>query len=128
METLPAVQNNLPDPLISDEERVIKDFDAARENMISVLNVGAEAVTQLGIVAEARQDAETYAALAQMIKVMTDGTTKVLQLHKQLDELKHRPGNQPKELHNHLHVMSTFDLAQQLKEIKGEQTNQRNLP
>ena len=121
IETPAPVKNNLPDPLNSDVENAIEDFTAVRKNMISVLEVGEQAVKELADIASSRQDAETYTSLAQMIKAMTDGTSKVLQLHKQIDELKHRPGSAPTtETHNHLHVMSTFDLAQQLKEIKGE--------
>ena len=125
-ENLPLEKKSDPDPLSTDTDRAIYDFTEARNNMLSVLQVGTEAVTELGVIARQAQQPEPYVALAQLIKAVTDGSTKVLQIHKQLEELKTKnvsPTQQAGEVHNNnlfLLSGSTQELAQALKSIRNE--------
>lgn len=126
LENLPLEKKSDLTPLPLPEDRAISDFTEARENMLTVLQVGTEAVKELGAIATQAQQPEPYVALAQLIKAVTDGSTRVLQMHKQLEELKNKNNmvtQQTGEVHNNnLFLMSgsTQDLAQALKSIRNE--------
>jgi hypothetical protein len=119
-ENLPIEKKPEKSELTNDGDHAINDFMKARENMLSVLEVGTKAVKELGDFAYQTQAPETYMALAKMITAMSDGTNKMMQLHKQLEELRNNPtSSQPGEVQNNLFLVgSTHELAQALKAIK----------
>ena len=113
-----------PDPIAQlqvdiNRDNAVKDFSTARTNLQTILDIGATAISELGDLATRSQSAENFAALAQMIKSVSDVSTKMLHLHKQLEELNSKEADRsnPKEehYHNHLHVASTKEMGDFLK-------------
>jgi hypothetical protein len=125
--TPPDQVNALSTEIAADNAK--KDFIQARAASISVVKVAAQAVEDLGAMASQAQDVNAYIALAAMIKASVDANSSALRIHKQLQELEapeKNNSNVPGELHNHIHFpsMSTNDLKDALKTLKGESRDQ----
>lgn len=108
-------------------DSAIKDFTTARSNIVSILDVGSQAITSLGDLAHNSQDAEHYMALSSMIKSMTQASTKLIDVHQKLEYLKDAKSKKtagqgalsgPEQVHNHIHFTgSTSDLAAAIKSL-----------
>jgi NADH dehydrogenase/NADH:ubiquinone oxidoreductase subunit G len=99
------------------KDKVLDDFEDARENLQNIVKVGAQAIEQLGELSNQSQSAEHYAALSSLIKNVSEVSSTLLKLHKQVEEIRHAPKIEKVETHNHLTV-STFELANMLKNKK----------
>jgi multidrug efflux pump subunit AcrA (membrane-fusion protein) len=123
----PDQVKNLSNEITADSAN--RDFTQARASIAIVLKVGAERTEALGAMAEQSQDVNFDLALASIMKVTIDAAAMSLRLHKQKQELEapdsNKTGTQTGDLHNHIHFpsMSTNDLKEALKTLKGPQND-----
>lgn len=100
-------------------DNVNKDFSQSQAALQTVVEIGSKAVSELGTLASSSQDAVHYAALAQLIKTVSDASGNLVKLHKALEEVKNR-GNKDsggkQTVYNNLNFNgSTAELAEALK-------------
>ena len=119
----PDQVNALSTEVLADNAK--RDFTQARAAQATNVKVISEAVETLGALAAQSQDVNYYLALATLSKAVTDASSTMLRLHRQLQDLDAPDSNKaggPAELHNHLHFpsMSTNDLKEALKTLKNE--------
>ena len=106
-------------------DTVVKDFEESRKNLQDIIQIGTDAVATLGVLASQSQNAEDFMALSSLIKNVSEVTSTLIKLHKQVEEIK-KPAaaatTESKEYHNHLYVGSTSELSALLKKTKDEKT------
>jgi hypothetical protein len=118
------VDKNIVDGEATDvtNEDALADFKKSRKNLQDILDVGSTAVTQLGILADQIQSPEYFLALSSLIKNVSDVSSNLLKIHKQMEDIKVAPKASFKENHSHLHVTATTkELSEFLKISKGKE-------
>jgi len=116
--TTEIIEGTFTDP---DTGTVVADFEKSRSQLNDIIKIGAKAVDDLGVLASQSQDPEHYTALSSLIKNVSDVTTNLLKLHKQVEEIKSRSVSvsEKNEYHKHLHFSGST--AELLKRIEEEQ-------
>jgi len=117
-----ATFKEIPDDV---SNTVVKDFEESRKNLQDIIQIGTDAVATLGGLATQSQNAEDFMALSSLIKNVSEVTSTLIKLHKQVEEIKKPAPNattENKEYHNHLtFVGSTSELSALLKKNKDEE-------
>jgi hypothetical protein len=102
------------------KDKVLADFEESRKNLQNIVKVGATAVNDLGQYAAMSQSPEHYAALSSLIKNVSEVSSTLLRLHKQVEEIKAGSKAEKIETHNHLHVASTYEISKLLKKKEDD--------
>ncbi len=99
----------------------IKDFEQARSNIVNIISIGTEAITQLGELAHASQLPGHYEVLSKLIKDLSDTSEKLLKTHEQLERIVNKKAVKKlgdDKSGNPVNVfVSTSEIAKALKEL-----------
>ena len=97
---------------ISDDS-ALKDFEQARSNIVNIIRIGTDAVSELGNLASQSQGVDYYEALSGLMKNLSDTSEKLLKTHEAYEKLinkkaakREREGEKKSNM-----IMSTKDLA-----------------
>lgn len=109
------------------------DFDAVRANLYSIIEKGNKAINGILHVAAEGDSPRAYEVVSQLIKSVADANKDLLQLHKQLKEIKQESPASTQSAQNitnqSIFVGSTTELQKLLKgkmqEIKQLETDDR---
>lgn len=109
------------------------DFDAVRTNLYSIIEKGNKAINGILHVASEGDSPRAYEVVSQLIKSVADANKDLLQLHKQLKEIKQESPASTQSAQNitnqSIFVGSTTELQKLLKgkmqEIKQLETDDR---
>jgi len=107
------------------DNSALTDFNTSRANIQTILNVGSNAVTELGILASQSGDPEAYAALSRLIKDVSDASIKLINLHEQLENVNNKKTIKQTKLGSEEGTnvnlfFSTSDVFRAIKEIDGK--------
>jgi len=90
-----------------------QDFEYARGNLISAIEKGQEALTDIVQIAGMTQSARSYEAIASILNAVTTANEKLLDLSKKKKEIEASDG--PSTINNNLFVGSTAELLKLIK-------------
>jgi hypothetical protein len=90
-----------------------QDFEYARGNLISAIEKGQEALTDIVQIAGMTQSARSYEAIASILNAVTTANEKLLELSKKKKEIEASDG--PSTINNNLFVGSTAELLKLIK-------------
>lgn len=115
-------EDNLPAPILSDEEQKSEDIDTARENISNAIDVTQTALQDLLSIAQQSQHPKAYEALNAMIKTYADISMGLvdLQMKKQRLNGGAKSSEESKTINNNLFVGSTAELQQMLENMKNK--------
>lgn len=101
------------------ETELDKDLSFARENLIDLAKIGAEAAAELAAVARQSGCRVDYEKLAMLMKATADVNKDLTQVSQTKDVLN-RPPEPPPETHttNQVFVGSTSDMVEMLRQLK----------
>lgn len=71
------------------KEKVVEDFELARDNIKKVINVGQEALGQLSEIAERSQHPRSYEVLSTIMSTLLVANKDLLELQKTVREISH---------------------------------------
>ena len=98
---------------------VSTDFDAVRANLYSIIEKGNQAINGILHVASEGDSPRAYEVVSQLIKSVADANKDLLQLHKQLKEIKQESSSSNQSAQNitnqSIFVGSTTELQKLLK-------------
>lgn len=95
------------------ENKVDSDFEYARGNMISILEKGNEALSDMLDFAQQAQHPRGYEVVATLIKTLAETNKDLLELSKKKKDLEGDTG--PSTVNNNLFVGSSAELLKMLK-------------
>lgn len=114
-----SVINNSEEP----EKDLQKDYRTVRKNLRDIVKKGTEAIDGILMVASEGQNPRAYEVVSQLIKSVSDANKDLLQLHKQMKEIRKEDDNivrGPSTVNNSIFVGSTKELQELLKNKKKE--------
>ena len=105
------------------QQKVDDDFEFARTNLYNILTNGTSALEELTNVASKSQHPRAYEALATLLRTLSDANKDLMELNKQVKELKKddpSSSNDPsvKTINNNLFVGSTSDLQAMIERLR----------
>jgi hypothetical protein len=104
--------------LESTDEDIERDYKYARENYYNIIERGHDAIHELIQEAKDSGNARMYEVLGQLIKTVGEQNQNLVNIHKQLKDIKQEVRNVPNKVTNALFVGSTAELQKMLKEKK----------
>ena len=107
------------------EKDLQKDYRTVRKNLRDIVKKGTEAIDGILMVASEGQNPRAYEVVSQLIKSVSDANKDLLQLHKQMKEIRKEDQNfsrGPSTVNNSIFVGSTKELQELLKNKKKELT------
>lgn len=118
---------------ISNNDAASTDFDTVRSNLYDIIEKGNKAIDGILHVASEGDSPRAYEVVSQLIKSVADANKDLLQLHKQLKEIKQESPASTQSAQNitnqSIFVGSTTELQKLLKgkmqEIKQLESNDR---
>jgi hypothetical protein len=121
---MPATASEVRVEVDPGQQKVDDDFEFARTNLYNILNNGATALEELTTVASQSQHPRAYEALSGLIKTLSEANKDLLEINKQLKDLKKgeaTPENDPsvKTINNNLFVGSTNELQSMIERIRN---------
>jgi len=114
-----SIINNSEDP----KEDLRKDYNTVRKNLRDIIEKGTEAIDGILMVASEGQSPRAYEVVSQLIKSVSDANKDLLQLHKQMKDIRKEDDNSskgPSTINNSIFVGSTKELQELLKAKKKE--------
>ena len=115
-----ALNMNPMQPLLSNSQRkslVPTDYEYARGSMISVIDKGNEALSDMLSVAQQSQQPRAYEVVATLLKTIADTNKDLLELQKKHKDVENMDGPQtPQTINNNLFVGSTTELQKLIKQ------------
>lgn len=105
------------------EKDLQKDYRTVRKNLRDIVKKGTEAIDGILMVASEGQNPRAYEVVSQLIKSVSDANKDLLQLHKQMKEIRKEDNNSsrgPSTVNNSIFVGSTKELQELLKNKKKE--------
>jgi hypothetical protein len=115
-----ALNMNPMQPLLSNSQRkslVPTDYEYARGSMISVIEKGNEALSDMLSVAQQSQQPRAYEVVATLLKTIADTNKDLLELQKKHKDIENMDGPQtPQTINNNLFVGSTTELQKLIKQ------------
>lgn len=116
------VVDNKPErvEVVSNEEDVENDYKYARENMYNIIERGQDAIDELLQEARDSGNARLYEVLGQMIKTVGEQNQNLVNLHKQVKDVKKEDKKGPNNVTNALFIGSTAELQKMLKKGSDE--------
>lgn len=125
-ELLSISENNLNINNNEESEKDLqKDYRTVRKNLRDIVKKGTEAIDGILMVASEGQNPRAYEVVSQLIKSVSDANKDLLQLHKQMKEIRKEDENfvrGPSTVNNSIFVGSTKELQELLKNKKKELT------
>ena len=105
------------------QQKVDDDFEFARTNLYNILTNGTSALEELTNVASQSQHPRAYEALATLLRTLSDANKDLMELNKQVKELKKddpSSSNDPsvQTINNNLFVGSTNDLQAMIDRLR----------
>jgi hypothetical protein len=101
--------------IISTNSVVSSDYEYARGNLISAIEKGQEALTDVVQIAGMTQSARSFEAVASVLNALTTANEKLLDLSKKKKDLD-KDENNPTTVNNNLFVGSTAELLKIIKD------------
>jgi hypothetical protein len=115
-----ALNMNPLQPLLTSSQRkslVPTDYEYARGSMISVIEKGNEALSDMLSVAQQSQQPRAYEVVATLLKTIADTNKDLLDLQKKHKDIENMDGPQtPQTINNNLFVGSTAELQKLIKQ------------
>jgi len=115
-----ALNMNPIQPLLTSSQRkslVPTDYEYARGSMISVIEKGNEALSDMLNVAQQSQQPRAYEVVATLLKTIADTNKDLLELQKKHKDIENMDGPQtPQTINNNLFVGSTAELQKLIKQ------------
>ena len=115
-----ALNMNPMQPLLSTSQRkslVPTDYEYARGSMITVIEKGNEALSDMLSVAQQSQQPRAYEVVATLLKTIADTNKDLLELQKKHKDIENMDGPQtPQTINNNLFVGSTTELQKLIKQ------------
>ena len=107
-----------------EKSQAASDHEYARENIYDAIGKGQEALENLIELARESESPRSYEVVATLIKTISDASTNLLNVHKQLKEIDTAPtatnnGATSVVTNNAVFVGSTAELAKALKDLRG---------
>lgn len=106
-----------------EKSQAASDHEYARENIYDAIGKGQEALENLIELARESESPRSYEVVATLIKTISDASTNLLNVHKQLKEIDATPaatnGTTSVVTNNAVFVGSTAELAKALKDLRG---------
>ena len=117
--------------LVPRQENLDKDFEVVRTNLYDIISKGQQAIEGILHVASEGDSPRAYEVVSQLIKSVSDANKDLLQLHKELKQIKQESnsGNQSAGTitNQSIFVGSTTDLqkllkgkVQEIQKLEGE--------
>jgi len=117
--------------LVPRQENLDKDFEVVRTNLYDIISKGQQAIEGILHVASEGDSPRAYEVVSQLIKSVSDANKDLLQLHKELKQIKQESnsGNQSAGTitNQSIFVGSTADLqkllkgkVQEIQKLEGE--------
>tara|TARA_R100000152_G_C6755391_1_gene179103 strand:+ start:74 stop:496 length:423 start_codon:yes stop_codon:yes gene_type:complete len=103
----------------STNDDVDNDYIYARENMYNIIERGQDAIDELLQEARDSGNARMFEVLGQLIKTVGEQNQNLVNIHKQLKDIKKEVDSVPNKVTNALFVGSTSDLQKMLKDSKN---------
>lgn len=97
-----------------------KDFQYIRGNMVSALETGQEAISDLMDLARSSGHPRAFEVLSLMLKTVMDGNKQLIDIHRDYKELSQAEEETAQTVNNNLFVGSTSELHKLLKQLKNE--------
>lgn len=107
-----------PKTLVASTPSANDEYEAAKSNMETIVNVGTDALKELASMAQASQDPRIYRVLTELITAMTTANKEIIQMKKTNSEIKEPESSGPTTVQNNMFVGSTAELARMLEELK----------
>jgi len=101
------------------EKHSNSDYSDVRSNLKDLIDVGRDAVDGIIKVAEEGDHPRAYEVAGQMIKTVADMNKDLIDLHKQMKELKKEEVNINHNTHNSIYVGSTSDLQDLINQSRS---------
>ena len=115
-----ALNMNPLQPLLTNAQKrslVPTDYEYARGSMISVIEKGNEALSDMLNVAQQSQQPRAYEVVATLLKTIADTNKDLLELQKKHKDIENMDGPQtPQTINNNLFVGSTAELQKLIKQ------------
>ena len=83
-------------PVLPGRERVEEDFEAARLNLLEIIETSRKAMDELALLAEQSQNDKYYAALSSLLKTYVDANERLLDIQEKIRLITKKekmPGN-----------------------------------
>ncbi len=103
----------------STNDDIDNDYIYARENMYNIIERGQDAIDELLQEARDSGNARMFEVLGQLIKTVGEQNQNLVNIHKQLKDIKKEVDSVPNKVTNALFVGSTSDLQKMLKDSKN---------
>ena len=103
----------------STNDDVDNDYIYAREKMYNIIERGQDAIDELLQEARDSGNARMFEVLGQLIKTVGEQNQNLVNIHKQLKDIKKEVDSVPNKVTNALFVGSTSDLQKMLKDSKN---------
>jgi len=103
----------------TDEHDVDNDYKYARDNYYNIIERGHDAIDELMQEAKDSGNARMYEVLGQLIKTVGEQNQSLLNMHKQMKDIKQEVKKGPNNVTNALFIGSTAELQKMLRE-KGK--------
>lgn len=115
LEVLPAQSR------VTNEEQIEDDFETARQNIMSVIDKGQQALQGIIDVAAMSQHPRSYEVVADLMTSVVNANKDLLEIQKKKkDLLKREDGPKSGTTNNNLYVGTTADLLKMIKAKKQE--------
>jgi len=100
----------------TDEHDVDNDYKYARDNYYNIIERGHDAIDELMQEAKDSGNARMYEVLGQLIKTVGEQNQSLLNMHRQMKDIKQEVKKGPNNVTNALFIGSTAELQKMLKE------------
>ena len=114
-----AVNTNSDDS----KKLMLNDFEYLRGHMMTAIEAGQEAITDLLELARSSQHPRAYEVLSLMIKTILEGNKQLIEAHKdkrEIETMKEPEQAQAQTVNNNVFVGSTTELHKLLKQLKSQ--------
>jgi hypothetical protein len=98
---------------------VLKDFEAARENLLDIIKNGQDSIADLTALCSQAQNDKYYMALSSLMKTVTDANEKLLNLQEKIREIEKLSKNEPKHVTNQL-IVTTAELQKLIQQKRED--------
>ena len=118
---VPATVDNLPVVAPKDNLELHTDFDYARDNMYTAMEMQNEAMGEMLEIAKASGHQRAFEVFGSMFSQFTDAQTKLMNLHHQKEKVEEKSGktvNNTTNVQQNVMVGSTKDLLKMVKQGK----------
>lgn len=109
-----------PEEVAVIDTRIEDDYQYARANIITAIDKGQEALSNLLNIAGSSQHPRSYEVVATLIKTVSEANKDLLQIAKTKKDVEKEDSPQGQKVTNNLFVGSTAELQKMLKNINDK--------